>query len=127
MDGLCSAPSSSTQLGATDLAVSSADGRALQHPPSGKVARVEESCSILSGWTGFAAPWQLFKVDAIPILQYPQRMDGLCSVFLPPSVIVERNLQYPQRMDGLCSFSPLSQRSHVLRSLAVSSADGRAL
>src|SRR5579885_562132 len=72
-------------------------------------------CSILSGWTGFAATLLLANMSVAGHLQYPQRMDGLCSrtVNLQPCSRISR-LQYPQRMDGLCS-SPAgvaAQRTH---------------
>ncbi len=59
-------------------------------------------------------------------LQYPQRMDGLCSQTLSPYFPYNFLLQYPQRMDGLCS-STACNCLMVSSPLAVSSADGRAL
>src|SRR5579885_1221785 len=88
---------------AKDLAVSSADGRALQRSPAQPRLRSRTSCSILSGWTGFAA----------------ERTDtARCTVEV---------LQYPQRMDGLCSALEIRERHLAHLRLAVSSADGRAL
>ncbi len=109
-----------------ELAVSSADGRALQPCRKLCMIHLEKSCSILSGWTGFAAS---NEVSASPAgaLQYPQRMDGLCSAgCAQPFRWFQLVLQYPQRMDGLCSFGVLNQAVQS-GPLAVSSADGRAL
>ncbi len=38
-------------------------------------------------------------------LQYPQRMDELCSTITDNFVPLMIRLQYPQRMDELCSLS----------------------
>ncbi len=118
------------------LAVSSADGRALQQCKEQRMQAWQATCSILSGWTGFAAQrnFEAYGFD-VPALQYPQRMDGLCSArcaaghnddcdacsilsgwtgfaaqACKPNAATIGRLQYPQRMDGLCS---LAQRRRM--------------
>src|SRR5581483_2587665 len=111
----------------TDLAVSSADGRALQRLLGfADIPHAIRPCSILSGWTGFAAKSEANHPSHAYHLQYPQRMDGLCSFKDVSHLAAHLNLQYPQRMDGLCSAAWLTARPSR-RNLAVSSADGRAL
>ncbi len=62
------------------------------------------TCSILSGWMSFAALLAALCNRRICLLQYPQRMDELCSEqFLASPRKTGPNLQYPQRMDELCS------------------------
>ncbi len=58
------------------------------------------------------------------ILQYPQRMDELCSRIEIIQIIRDISLlQYPQRMDELCS-AALPVLCQTAYPLAVSSADG---
>src|SRR5579885_2649381 len=128
MDGLCSVILDLGRKALSVLAVSSADGRALQQG-AGRRAREapEKPCSILSGWTGFAASRPPKPPPKPPHLQYPQRMDGLCSMVMGQiNYRVTQHLQYPQRMDGLCSSLPAGTNT-IGNVLAVSSADGRAL
>src|SRR5579885_2664534 len=111
-----------------NLAVSSADGRALQHPAAQRrTLALRQSCSILSGWTGFAASCNssargrgcalaVSSADGRALQRTPVRTE--C-----PDI---SHLQYPQRMDGLCS-DPGLLHNELLAGLAVSSADGRAL
>ncbi len=112
------------------LAVSSADGRALQpYYLDGSIVLAYSACSILSGWTGFAAPelsWQQTRsADPCSILSgwtgfaaCAMRSCAAWKVALAVSSADGRalqpfgmyqsppiwtRLQYPQRMDGLCS------------------------
>src|SRR5581483_3876014 len=61
------------------------------------------TCSILSGWMSFAAEQKAAIRRKSRNLQYPQRMDELCSRRASCQPDVEQRLQYPQRMDELCS------------------------
>ncbi len=116
--------------GAPQLAVSSADGRALQRGLADCATITEESCSILSGWTGFAAviisfphcsacPLAVSSADGRALqhraaagkqpgpadLQYPQRMDGLCSHRLPDKLL--RNRRPCSILSGWTGFAAL--------------------
>src|SRR5579885_1774684 len=131
MDGLCSCdPTLAATPGERRLAVSSADGRALQpYYLDGSIVLAYSACSILSGWTGFAAPelsWQQTRsADPCSILSgwtgfaaCAMRSCAAWKVALAVSSADGRalqpfgmyqsppmwtRLQYPQRMDGLCS------------------------
>src|SRR5579885_1495719 len=110
------------------LAVSSADGRALQRPRPAAQRIAGRSCSILSGWTGFAAaPAPGGNLDPPVTCSILSGWTGFAAALARDGRLKRyKHLQYPQRMDGLCSlrnFVPYSWQP----SLAVSSADGRAL
>ena len=104
MDGLCSLLLAAAWKRAVQLAVSSADGRALQPTSRTRCCKMRRTpCSILSGWTGFAAANDHYA---------PARCCEPCSI-----------------LSGWTGFAaePLCPRASDVCSLAVSSADGRAL